>query len=63
MGPTELAVGVEGDGASCACSRCGGRWGLLVWREMESLLWLKYWCGGRCFFCVPTSYIYVLVEK
>ena len=27
MGPTELAVGVEGDGASCACSRYGGRRG------------------------------------
>ena len=38
MGPTELAVGVEGGGAYCACTRCGGRWGLLslqwVWREV-----------------------------
>ena len=38
VGPTELAVGVEGGGAYCAYSRCGGRWGLLslqwVWREV-----------------------------
>ena len=38
VGPTVLAVGVEGGGAYCACSRCGGRWGhgacTIVWREV-----------------------------